>query len=364
MNKLQYYTDSFLDSMRQATDPLADQAITDLMADRNSAHFREVINSLTTNGYQLPSGLPSSVVHFFETTRQLPEWANERMIQRGQQFFENNISDLLLMLALMSLPFDYAAANGAQVLYLSERLRYDQAKRLAETGQYLLDVGERNSFSLPGRAICSAQKVRLTHAAVRYHIRRQDGWNDDWGQPINQEDMAGTNLTMSLLPIRGMRKIGGAVSPEDAQAYIHLWNVASYIMGVDERLLPDTSKEAFWLIKRVADRQHRPSEAGQALTQSLLKAIPQDKVLDNTRLATLYMRFLLGNETADLLALPPSDLPQEWLSAPVKGFNQLRRWMGNRAQAYYATRQRLMKELKEARGEAFAVPNTLRPASR
>ena len=60
------------------------------------------------------------------------------------------------------------------------------------------------------------------------------------------------------------------VAAEDQNAYVHLWNVASYLMGVDERLLPDTGKEAFWLTKLISERHHRPSEAGRVLTKSLL----------------------------------------------------------------------------------------------
>lgn len=360
MSKLNFYTNAFLDTMRQQTDPLADQAISDLMRNEQSAQYRDIVQTLTTNSYELPAGLPDSVVHFFESTRQLPTWADEKLIRQGQQFFENNISDLLLMLALLSLPYDYASAHGVQVLYLSKRLRENPTKRLAETGQYLLDVGEKNGFGPQGKAICSAQKVRLTHAAVRYHILKGKEWDEAGGKPVNQEDMAGTNLSMSLLPIRGMRKIGINVTQEEANAYVHLWNVASYIMGVDERLLPDTSKEAFWLSKQITTRQHGPSEAGRALTQSLLTVIPTSKTFDGPGLAARYMRFLLGAEVADILGLPQSSLPDQWLTAPLKGFSQLRQLVGNRAQQYYDTRQRLMRQMKEAQAQPFVVPSTLK----
>ena len=360
MSKLIIYTDEFLDGMRQQTDPLADEAISDLMRDKRSSQYRDIIQALTTNSYKIPEGLPDSVVHFLETTRQLPDWADPKLIQRGQEFLENNISDLLLMLGLLSLPFDYAAAKGAQVLYQSERLRNNPAKRLAETGQYLLDVGEKNGFGPEGKAVCSAQKVRLTHAAIRYHIWQKGDWNETWGQPINQEDMAGTNMSFSVLPIRGLRKIGVEVSQEDAQAYIHLWNVANHIMGVDERLVPDTNKEAFWLTKRISERQHASSQAGQELTKALLKVVPDSVVFDGQELAARYMRFLLGDKIADMLDLPKEALPDSWLAAPLLGFNQLRKLLGNRPQQYYATRQRLKQQMKEAEAEAFKVPSSLR----
>lgn len=360
MPKLHRYTNRFLDEMRQQTDPLADHAVADLMREQHSSRYREIVSTLTTNDYTLPEGLPDSVVHFFEKSGQLPDWADEKLMQQGQRFFEKHITDLLLMLGLLSLPYDYAAANGAQVLYLSERLRNNPAKRLAETGQYLLDVGERNAFTPQGRAICSAQKVRLTHAAIRFHITQKQPWNEAWGKPINQEDMAGTNLSMSLLPIRGLRKIGIAVTLEEAQAYMHVWNVASYLMGVDERLLPDTSQEAYWLIRHISERQHRPSEAGKALTKSLLTVIPSSQSVNVQGLAARYMRFLLGDAVANILDLPQASIPNQWLTTPLKGFTRFRGLMGNRGQQYYQTRQRLIRQIKQTQATPFAVPATLK----
>ncbi len=359
MSKISLYNDAFLDEIRLKTDPIADEAVAALIKNKRSLQYREIIQALTNNSYQLPNGLPEEVVHFFEITRQLPSWANPKLLQQGQQFLEKHISDLLLMLGLLSLPFDYAAANGAQVLHRSERLRKNPAKRLAETGQYLLDVGEKNGFSSQGKAICSAQKVRLTHATIRYHIRQGNDWNSAWGQPINQEDMAGTNLSFSVLPIRGLRKIGVEVSQEEAQAYIHLWNVTNHIMGVDEPLLPDTTKEAFWLVKKISDRQHAPSEAGKELTKSLLKVVPDNTAVDGKEIAARYMRFLLGDTVADILDLPRTSLPDAWLAAPLLGFKQLRQLLGNRAQRYYSARQQLKQQMKQTEAKPFQMPSSL-----
>ena len=276
MSKLSLYDDAFLTQMRQQMDPLADQAVAAMYQHPAGGTFRETIATLITNDYTIPDDLPGEVTHFLEKSRTLPDWADEQLLRRGHDFYAQHTPELLMMLGLLSLPYDYAAADGAQVLYLSERLRNDPGKRLAETGQYVLDVGSKDAFGPRGKAICSAQKVRLIHAAIRYHLLKDERWNFDWGQPVNQEDMAGTNLSMSLLPVRGMRQLGIRVAAEDQNAYVHLWNVASYLMGVDERLLPDTGKEAFWLTKLISERHHRPSEAGCVLTKSLLDYMQQN----------------------------------------------------------------------------------------
>ena len=359
MSKLTLYNDAFLDQMRQQMDPLADEAVAAMYQHPSGGHFRETVATLTTNDYIIPVGLPEAVTHFLEQSRTLPDWADERRLRQGHAFFARHTSDLLLMLGLLSLPYDYAAAHGAQVLYLSERLRENPGKRLAETGQYILDVGSQDAFGPKGRAICSAQKVRLIHAAIRYHILHGDRWNPVWGQPVNQEDMAGTNLSLSLLPIRGMRKLDIRVEAQDALAYTHLWNVASYLIGVDERLLPDTSKEAFWLSKLIVERQHQPSEAGQALMKSLLSYLRASAPGNLSQLAPAYMRFLLGDAVADILAIPASTLPPALLAAPLQGLNAFRNLLGYQTNAYRETRSRLQQEIKRQRADTFKAPERL-----
>jgi hypothetical protein len=347
MQKIRYYQHSFLDQMRKQTDPLADRAVASIFESDKPFVFRQFISELKNNSYPIPSALPDEVKSFLNDTRQLPVWIDLKRIEKGQAFFKKHASSLTLMLGFFSLPYDYAAAHGAQVLLLSERMQYDTPKRLAETGRYVFDVGSPNGFSKYGSAIASAQKVRLVHASIRYHIKKMGVWNDHWGEPINQEDMAGTNLSMSLMPVRGMRKLGIKVNQEESMAYIHLWNLASYVMGVDERLLPDTSKEAFVLNKMIAERQFHPSEAGVILTKALLDYLSSNADPQMQWLVPKYMRFLLGEKVSDVLAIPRSSLPEEVFMRPLKYWNQTRGILQGHRDTYYDARTMYRKSTRK-----------------
>lgn len=347
MQKIKYYQDEFLDQMRIQVDPMADQAVASIFESGQPALFRKLISELKSNTYQIPASLPEEVKLFLNDTRKLPAWADAEKIELGQNFFKKHASSLTLMLGLLSLPYDYAAANGAQVLLLSERMQYDTGKRLAETGRYVFDVASPGSFSKEGSAIASAQKVRLVHASIRFHINKTNSWNEQWGRPINQEDMAGTNLSMSLLPVRGMRKLGFEVSQQESLAYIHLWNLASYCMGVDERLLPDTSKEAFVLNKLIAERQFKKSEAGILLTKALLGYIHDNSPGQLQWLAPKYMRFLLGDKVSDILDIPKSTLSETWLLNPLKSWNQAKNMIQQSGDTFYDARTMYRKNTKK-----------------
>lgn len=325
MSKITYYHPIFLSEMRQIMDPLADHVVQAIYTSENPKQLRGLLGMFERNSDRLPEGLPEEVETFLKVSGQLPSWANEKKMRQGAEFFSKYGGDLMMMLGLLSLPYDYAAAHGAQVLYLSQRLHGNPGKRLLETGEYIVNVTARNAFTSRGKAICSAQKVRLIHATIRYHILKDNVWQGQvWGQPINQEDMAGTNLSVALLPIRGLRKLGLRIKHDDMMAYLHLWNVASFIMGVDARLLPDTAKEAYVLEKMIAARQHAPSEAGQSLTKSLINYIQQQAGPKLSALAPVYMRYLLGDQIADWLDIPPGQIPEKLVIRTAKGGNFIR----------------------------------------
>lgn len=326
MTKISYYNHTFLDEMRQQTDPLADAAVQAVYnSGASGQQLRTVLGALNRNSDPLPAGLPAPVSRFFEISSQLPAWADAKRMQAGSRFFALHKGDLMLMLGMLSLPYDYAAVKGVQVLYQSQRLYSNPGRRLLETGQYVLDVTAKDAFLPRGRAIRSIQKVRLVHAAIRYHINNSGHWNaESLGKPINQEDMGGTNLSMAMLPVRGLRKLKLNISLEDAEAYLHLWNVASYMLGVDERLLPDTAKEAYVFDRMIQERHHGPSEAGQMLTKALLNYI-QTQVAGSAQIALpAYMRYLLGEQIAAYLAIPKYDLTGSMMIHAAKSMNQIR----------------------------------------
>jgi hypothetical protein len=363
MHKVKLYTHQFLDLQRGQQDTLADHAIKVLFESGQAKYFSKVNELLISNDYSIPDSLPRELKDFLETSRVLPEWSDDKLIKKGQAFFRQHASSLTLMLGLMSLPYDYAAANGAQVLVRSQRLTQDVGKRLVETGKYVFDVGSPDGFAPKGNAIASAQKVRLIHAAIRYHISKSADWDPSWGKPINQEDMAGTNLSMSLIPIRGMRKLGISVSTEEALAYIHLWNVASSMMGVVHELLPDTAKESFLLDKMIRERQFKRSEAGVALTAALLDYVSQNAGNQLAWFAPKYMRFLLGDTVANMLDIPEGNVAAEQLLNPLVSWNQLIGLIQPKSDSFYQAKDMYRansKKVSPGKKVSLKVPDGLK----
>src|SRR5690606_4495506 len=152
-------------------------------------------------------------------------------------------------------------------------------------------------FSNDGKGFASCLKIRLRHAIARHYVWRSDYWNEDLKTPVNQEDMAGTNLAFSLIVIRGLRKLGLALSYDEQQSFMHLWNVIGYLLGLDEELIPEDGKSATLLESAIRKRNFRSSIQGKELTKALLDHIVDDSSVPlSAQEVYQIVRFLLGDE--------------------------------------------------------------------
>jgi len=267
-----------------------------------------ILMKLDQNSEALPDSLDPKIRAFVEMVHKLPDWADEKKLAKAESFFKEYQIYVYSALLFASLPYCYAAADGARVLAHSNRIQDNTGKRLSETGQYIMDVSEPGAFSAKGKAFNSIAKVRLIHAAVRYRLLQSGKWEKNWGMPVNMEDMAGTNLAFSLVTLRAMERMGAKVDKETRDAFIHKWNVVSNLQGLDKALLAHTYEEALLLEKRIIRRLFRPSEEGKALTASLLKFIHEVERPLAPDYGAHMIRYLLGNQVGDLLRLPELSL--------------------------------------------------------
>ena len=311
------WTSDLLEPMRLETDPIADRVVQDILAG-GEEHEREVVSlfrRLTENDSPVPEGLPAVVKDYFETTSDLPPWADPEQIKRGEQVFRLYGPQIVLMLFCKSLPLCYSCWRGAQGLMRTGRLveppdrTFDAFnRRIMETAQFVLNVMSPDGLSPRGRGIRSAQKVRLIHAAIRYFIARGEWDMKKLGQPLNQEDLAGTLMSFSIVTLDGLARSHIPLSRQQQEDYLHAWKVVGHILGVRPELLPEDVDDARALIAAIVRRQSGASKAGKVLTGSLIKYMDRillDSLCDH--FPPFMMRYLLGDEMADMLAVKTSN---------------------------------------------------------
>src|ERR1700761_4553906 len=308
------WTDALLDHMRELGDPVADMPVAAVLERGGVDAVNAMMQTLVRVDQLVPAALPDEIRASRDEPLPLPEWADMGKINRGQQLFETWGLEIACCLFCASLPSAYAAAKGVKVLYMTAQLDTNARRRVMETGQFLIDAANVGGLNDDGKGRRTIQRVRLMHAAVRHLIKARNEvtpgmWHPDWGIPINQEDLAGTRMSFSYVFSEPMRRLGVRVPAKDVDAYLHLWNVIGHLLGVRDELLVHDAADATALVATIRRRQFAASPEGQEMTRALLNLMDQLTPvhrLDGT--IPPLIRHLIGDETADLLLVPKSDL--------------------------------------------------------
>jgi hypothetical protein len=245
------WSDTFLDPMRRQGDQLADECVKKLVQDDEMKNIRKIFSEMDSNDEVPPGTIFPELSDFFESTNKIPSYVDPLRISRGENVFQKNAFTGALVLLTKSLPEGYAAPNLSIILNLSGNLRVHPYKRLLATLQTVVNVSTFHGFQPGGRAVITAQKLRLLHAGIRHLTRRyRPEFEPLYGVPVNQEDMLGTIMGFSYLVIEGMRTLDIGLTPQEEEDFLYVWRVFAHMMGIHP---PDRSDSLDFVPESVND---------------------------------------------------------------------------------------------------------------
>jgi hypothetical protein len=278
-----------LSNFRTKTDHLADTVVSKIISSGDEKKVNQMMMTLFRNdGFQkgmfdsLGQDLSDILDDYIEESAILPLWADSAKIRGGEKLFSLYGPEIFMLLNVSSLPMCYTCAKGAQVLFDTGRLLSHNgnidplARRLMETAQMVVNVLAEGGLSNSGRGVVTLQKVRLIHASIRHYLKagqyHDAVWDvNEFGEPINQEDLAGTLMSFGPVILAGMKRLNIELTDKQISDYMHCWKVVGHLMGIDEKLLPDSYADGFELATRILKHQAAESEAGKALTSSCIQ---------------------------------------------------------------------------------------------
>jgi hypothetical protein len=327
------WTNELLDDARTQGDPVADSVVTQLFRDGDIAAVNELMRTLVVDDGLPSERLPAVVRDYLEQTA-APADIESAQMSLAQEVFGVLGPEILAVLGFYSLPADYAAKKGVQVLYRTGRLITNPTRRVFETTQMVVDVMAPGGLGAEGRGLRSAQKVRLMHAAVR-HLLTNDPkhpWDPAFGTPVNQEDLAGTLMSFSFLVLDGLQRLGAQLSESDRDAYFQAWMAVGKIMGIRDELIPTSREEGRALTQLIHQRQIAESPEGVALAQALVEGYQGLLPFLLKGAPVSLIHFFLdrdpftGQNVAALLGLPHAD----WTRYVVDLVAHVERFFGER----------------------------------
>lgn len=288
-------------------------------------------------------------------------------MEKARLFFIDNNVHISTALSFASMPACYLVPHVAKLLSAAHGLKYP-SKRMAETGQFTLYLMQPNAFEAGSRFIPAAQKVRLLHASIRHHLRREDRWDvEALGTPICQEDMIGGQMFFSLLVLDSLHRLGIHMSTEGAEAYYYAWRVVGAMLGVDQKAVPTTLEEARRFLDLYMVRHMGPSEEGTHLTRQLIDLY--EEVVPGTLfdpVVSALIRHLIGDTCATWLHVPRTPWDTVVKAVPhllgvletIEDRSPLGAWALDRLGHLTATLE--LSSLTRGRVMHYAIPDTLK----
>ena len=325
-----------------------------------------------------PPHVSAALRAYVDAAQALPSWANHEKIAQGESVFTDHGPLSVMSLFCASLPDCYIQPKASAVLQISGQLTAHADYRIRSTAAMVFPVMMRGGMTTPeGMGIAQTLKVRLIHATIRNLILHgapesfinavapsssapepvkkllsagvtptmhsaffAHGWDVARdGLPNNQEQLVFTLLTFHFVFLRGLRKLGIGLTPDDEVAYLHCWNVMGFVLGIEPRWMPSTYADAERLFMQIqtqcfADHVYpggtdaRPALGG-ALIDYLRESIPF-KVIKP--FPALFTRYLCGGTVADALGISRSQsLVSRMLFALmmllVRGIDTVVRWV-------------------------------------
>jgi endo-cleaving rubber dioxygenase len=283
----------------------------------------DVLRPWTRNDQPIPAGLPGEVHAFVDQARRLPSWADQAKLDRAATFVEAKGTYLIFLYTLGSGLLSTAIPNEARAVYYSKG-GADMKDRAGKTGLLGYDVHDLRAFQPDGHIMVTAVKTRLVHAAVRHLLPQSPHWGGEI--PISQNDMLVTWHTLATFVMRTLTEWQVPITPEEAESYLHIWQVTAHLLGILDEYIPATWDEAYAQSDRILGPATGSTQEGIELADILLDIASKGVTPDgSTRpLFNALTRYMLGPEVSDMSAIPPEPVLEPLVHTGWPAFVALR----------------------------------------
>lgn len=310
------------------------------MYDSDTAAARKMFKQAMDHGVGSIPNAPEPLRHFFNVIEKTPAWLDKDLLNEGMLFIHGTGLASTYVLRDLALMGGYLLSGFNQSLVMTGALNRGTKQRVAETGKWWMNCTTPNGLERFGEGFKTTIHVRMVHALVRRNLAARPDWDSSqWALPISQIDMVATYLGFSVVMLGGLRMLGIPVTPRESKAVMHLWSYTCWLMGVEEKWLVFTEREAIVLLYHTFMTQSKADASSKELAQALAQE-PLERTfpkMQSLRRKLYYhqhlsiSQYFLGNEKMAQLGLPEHILP--WFPvlsfAPRLAQYSLQHWLPN-----------------------------------
>jgi endo-cleaving rubber dioxygenase len=289
-------------------DPAPDAVAASIVANGQEAAVNTAWQSWINNSDPLPSGMPANLVSWLEQANQLPSWANPTLLAEAEKF-NTRVSNYLFVLNSLGSGIESTVIpREARNVYYSAGGN-DMKARAAKTFTFGYDLSAANAWGPSGHFIVTANKTRLVHSTVRNLLPQDPAWVavTDEATPISNGDILRTFHSVGTYAFTKMTSWGIPISATENQAYLHSWQVALSLLGVQEQFIPVSWAAAQAQAAQILTPVLAQTPQGVSLAQTLLGYMETPLAGLDTGFINEFVRYLTSDQIGDWLGLLPRD---------------------------------------------------------
>lgn len=329
------WNDVLLDRMRMTGDSVADCAAKALWQNKNSKEIIDDLKQISKNHKLILKDFPKEVSDYFEVTENIKiHKGDQELFDKSARIFNDYGFMYCGLLFFKALPTGYMCPKPGHVLERTKLLVNFAARRVMETAQFIFAVNNQNWYKPKSPGLEAIQRVRLMHAGMRIALlndnRPDRKWNiENYGIPINQEDLALTNHLFSLAMIEGLDEIGIHLFQDEREAIFHTWQHIGQAMGICPELYVEDYSSGLDQYKSIYNRQsNKDNPDGPVLTRALLESIGvMTKVeISLESLEDIVIYFLKDKRSSDSLGMHQPGLSHKIFDAVAHFLTSLKIW--------------------------------------
>lgn len=252
-------------------DPLADDVVA-AFEELPPGAGQQMLERALAHGIASVPEAPPALTRLFAQLDDVPRWVDWERMHRGARAYMRPGFFGGLTLSAVGLLSGYHSHAATKPLAFTGRLDQMAQRRLAETSLFVLQVFQIDALRRGGEGFAMAVRVRMIHAQIRRHLLRSPAWRtEEWGLPINNADMAATNVAFSIGMLESVRQLGFRFTTDEADDVMLLWRYVGYLSGVDVGLLATSDRDALELGRLIVLLQPGPDEHSRLLADALRK---------------------------------------------------------------------------------------------
>jgi len=287
-------------------DAEADPVIARVLDTEDVAGINTLLNTWTTNGQPVPSGLPGYLRDFMEQACQLPAWTDQARLAAAYDFIQKQGTFVDLIYGLDSGLLSCAIPHEARAVYYSLG-GADMRDRVTKTAKLGYDIGTQDAYQPGGEMIVTAVKTRMIHAAVRHLLPKSPYWSKatDEKIPISQQDILVTWASLATTVMKKLTQWNATVDSIGSGGFLHLWQITAHMLGVRDEYIPASWDAAYSQYDQVLAPVLGPTPEGASLARILINLADEvDDGIVTPDLISAVGRYMLGDQVADWIQLP------------------------------------------------------------